>query len=295
MKAIGQDTLKTRRTLTVQGKSYDYFSLAEAAKSLGDISRLPVTLEDPAGERAALRGRQQLHGGRRQGDRRLAARRALRQGGAVSPRPHPAAGFHRRPRGGGSRRDARRHHAPGQRSEEGQSAGAGGSGDRPLRPDRRLRPPGRAGEERRNRVRTQRRALQVPALGPGRIRQLPRRAAGHRHLPPGEPGIPRPVRVDRRGGRQDHRLSRHAVWRRQPHHDGERSRHPGLGRRRHRGGGGDARPADRHADPRRDRLPPDRQAAGGRHRDRPRADGDADASPQGRGGQVRRVLRPRPG
>ena len=45
MKAVGHDTLKTRRTLTVQGKSYDYFSLTEAAKSLGDISRLPVTLK----------------------------------------------------------------------------------------------------------------------------------------------------------------------------------------------------------------------------------------------------------
>ena len=45
MKAIGQDTLKTRRTLTVQGKQYDYFSLPKAAKSLGDISRLPVTLK----------------------------------------------------------------------------------------------------------------------------------------------------------------------------------------------------------------------------------------------------------
>jgi aconitate hydratase len=45
MKATGQDTLKTRRTLTVQGRSYDYFSLAEAAKSLGDVSRLPVTLK----------------------------------------------------------------------------------------------------------------------------------------------------------------------------------------------------------------------------------------------------------
>ena len=45
MKAIGQDTLKTRRTLTVQGKSYDYFSLTEATKALGDISRLPVSLK----------------------------------------------------------------------------------------------------------------------------------------------------------------------------------------------------------------------------------------------------------
>jgi len=45
MTTIGQDTLKTRRTLTVEGKEYDYFSLPEAAKSLGDISRLPVSLK----------------------------------------------------------------------------------------------------------------------------------------------------------------------------------------------------------------------------------------------------------
>ena len=45
MTAIGQDTLKTRRTLTVEGKRYDYFSLPEAAKTLGDISRLPVSLK----------------------------------------------------------------------------------------------------------------------------------------------------------------------------------------------------------------------------------------------------------
>src|ERR1700760_3039068 len=45
MTAVGQDTLKSRRTLTVEGKSYDYFSLPEAAKTLGDISRLPVSLK----------------------------------------------------------------------------------------------------------------------------------------------------------------------------------------------------------------------------------------------------------
>ncbi len=43
--AIGKDSLKTRQTLTVEGKRYEYFSLAEAAKALGDISRLPVTLK----------------------------------------------------------------------------------------------------------------------------------------------------------------------------------------------------------------------------------------------------------
>ena len=45
MTAVGHDTLKTRRTLTVEGKGYDYFSLPEAAKTLGDIARLPVSLK----------------------------------------------------------------------------------------------------------------------------------------------------------------------------------------------------------------------------------------------------------
>lgn len=41
----GHDTLKTRRSLTVEGKSYDYFSLPEAAKQIGDISRLPFSMK----------------------------------------------------------------------------------------------------------------------------------------------------------------------------------------------------------------------------------------------------------
>ena len=35
MTQIGHDTLKTRRTLTAAGKSYEYFSIPEAAKALG--------------------------------------------------------------------------------------------------------------------------------------------------------------------------------------------------------------------------------------------------------------------
>jgi aconitate hydratase len=44
---IGNDSLKTRRTLDVDGKSYDYFSLdaAAAAAGLGDVSRLPFSLK----------------------------------------------------------------------------------------------------------------------------------------------------------------------------------------------------------------------------------------------------------
>jgi aconitate hydratase len=45
MTAIGHDSLKTEKTLTVDGKAYKYFSLAEAAAKLGDISKLPKTLK----------------------------------------------------------------------------------------------------------------------------------------------------------------------------------------------------------------------------------------------------------
>lgn len=45
MTAIGQDTLSTRATLEVGGKTYDYFSLARAAEKLGDISRLPFSMK----------------------------------------------------------------------------------------------------------------------------------------------------------------------------------------------------------------------------------------------------------
>ncbi|MCZ6894280.1 MAG: aconitase family protein, partial [Gammaproteobacteria bacterium] len=41
----GIDTLNTRRRLDVGGKTYDYYSLAAAAESLGDISRLPFSLK----------------------------------------------------------------------------------------------------------------------------------------------------------------------------------------------------------------------------------------------------------
>ena len=45
MARTGQDTLKTRKTLEVNGKSYDYFSLKAAEDTLGDMSRLPFTLK----------------------------------------------------------------------------------------------------------------------------------------------------------------------------------------------------------------------------------------------------------
>ncbi|WP_022727945.1 aconitate hydratase AcnA [Fodinicurvata sediminis] len=43
--SLGQDTLKTRRTLSVKGTDYDYFSLKAAEETLGDVSRLPSSLK----------------------------------------------------------------------------------------------------------------------------------------------------------------------------------------------------------------------------------------------------------
>jgi len=45
MKLTGQDTLNTRATLTAGGKTYTYFSIPKAADTLGDVSRLPVSLK----------------------------------------------------------------------------------------------------------------------------------------------------------------------------------------------------------------------------------------------------------
>ncbi|MGL4965006.1 MAG: aconitate hydratase AcnA [Inquilinus sp.] len=45
MTFTGHDTLKARRQLTVDGKSYDYFSLEAAQAQLGDVARLPFSLK----------------------------------------------------------------------------------------------------------------------------------------------------------------------------------------------------------------------------------------------------------
>ena len=45
MTAIGHDSLNTRRTLTVDGKDYEYYSLTAAADVLGDASRLPYSMK----------------------------------------------------------------------------------------------------------------------------------------------------------------------------------------------------------------------------------------------------------
>ncbi|WP_419827810.1 aconitate hydratase AcnA [Sphingomonas sp.] len=45
MTAIGQDSLGTRDTLEVAGKRYAYYSIAKAQETLGDVSRLPISMK----------------------------------------------------------------------------------------------------------------------------------------------------------------------------------------------------------------------------------------------------------
>ncbi|WP_324748834.1 aconitate hydratase AcnA [Sphingomonas sp. LY54] len=45
MTAIGNNSLNTRSTLQVGGKSYAYYSLKKAAAALGDVSRLPMSMK----------------------------------------------------------------------------------------------------------------------------------------------------------------------------------------------------------------------------------------------------------
>ena len=45
MTRTGHDTLKSRKSLTVDGKSYDYFSLPTAAGQIGNVDRLPFSMK----------------------------------------------------------------------------------------------------------------------------------------------------------------------------------------------------------------------------------------------------------
>ena len=120
---------------------------------------------------------------------------------------------------------------------------------------------GRVRAQRRDRVRAQRRALPVPALGPDRVRRLQGRPAGHRHRAPGQHRAPGPTVITTAGRAAavayPDTLRRHRL----AHHDGQRPRRARLGRRRHRGRGGHARPARLDAHPERRRLQAHRRAA----------------------------------
>ena len=253
--------------------------------------------EGDPGKPAPVRGRPHRQEGRYRGRKGLA--REPRQGRGRDRLPAGSradAGLHRRPGGGRPRGHARRHEDAGRRPAPHQPADPGRPRDRPLGHRGRVRHAQGLREECRARIRAQHGALQVPEMGSGRLRELLGRAARHRHLPPGQPRIPVADRVVQAlgGGRDRARLPGHARRHGLAHHDGERARRARLGRRRDRGRGRDAGPADLDADPRGDRVQADGETARGHDGDGPRAHRHPDAAQEGRRRQVRRVLRPRP-
>ena len=254
-----------------------------------------VLPQGSAGEPVALGGRAHGHRRRHQGGGGMADRPPLGPRDRLPPGAGPDAGLHRRARHRRPGRHARGDGGHRRRSQQDQPAVAGRSGHRPFGDGRFLGQPGRLPQERGDGVRAQPRALRVPALGPGGVQGSPRRAPGHRHLPPGQPGIPGPGGVDHGKERRHRRLSRHPGRHRQPHDHDQRPFRARLGGGRHRGRGGYARPAHLHAHPGGRRLQDDRQAEGRHHGHRPGAHRGANSEGPRRGRQVRRVPRPRPG
>ncbi len=120
---------------------------------------------------------------------------------------------------------------------EDQSTASRRARHRPLGPGRRVRDPPRDRPQRGARVPAEPRALRVPALGAGRVRQLQGRPAEHGHRPSGQSRVSRP----RRRGARRRRVPRHARRHRLAHDHDQRARRAGLGSRWHRGRGWDAR------------------------------------------------------
>ena len=274
---VGTDSANTRRTLSVQGQTVAYYSIKAAEEAgLGSFARLPAVLK------VVLENMLRFEDGKTvtqddirafsdwaaqggQNPREIAYRpaRVLLQDFTGVPAVVDLAAMRsgvvkhrRRPREG----------QPARALSTSSSTTPSWSTSIRHRLPRSLQSTWRIEFERN------RRALRVPQVGPAGVRQLPRRAPRHRHRPPGQPGVPR-----HRRGRMRTRtattggLPRLPGRHRQPHHHGQRPGRARLGRGRHRGRGGDARPADLHADPRGHRLRADRQAARRRHRHRPGA------------------------
>ena len=95
--------------------------------------------------------------------------------------------------------------------------------------------------------------------------------------------------------RRPYRAARHRRRHGLAHDDGQRPRRPRMGRRRDRGRGRAARPADLHGDAPGRRRPAVRRAAARLDGDRPRPGRDPDAPGVRRRRRVRRVRRRRPG
>ena len=185
------DSFRCCKTLKVGSKTYAYFSLPIAEKNgLKGISRLPFSMK------VLLENLLRNEDGRTvtKDDIKAFAEwlktKTSEHEIRLPPGARADAGFHRRAGGGRSRRHARRHEGARRRSQEDQSAGAGRSGHRPFGGGDLLRQQSGVQEERRRGIPAEPGALQIPEMGAALVRQFPRGAARHRHLPPGQSRIP---------------------------------------------------------------------------------------------------------
>ena len=192
------DSFGARSSLSVGGRELEIFRL-EALQARYDVARLPYTLRVLLENVLRREDGVTVTAKRRRGGGRLGRRRRAVAGDQLQPGPRPAAGLHRRACRRRPGRDARGDGRPRRRPAEDQPADPRRARDRPLGAGRRLCDPVLDRAELDARVQPQPGALCIPTLGPGRLRQLQGGTAEHRHLPPGEPRVPRPRR---RGARR---------------------------------------------------------------------------------------------
>ena len=203
----GRDSFGAESTLEVGERQYRIHRLS-ALEGVADLDRRPVLDQAPPREPAPPRGRRERGGGRHRGIWPL-CRRASRgePGDRLLAGADPAPGLHRRARASStsppcatpSRRSAG---APTGSTRSSPSTSSSTTRSSPTSYGRRDALQVNTGP----RVRAQRRALPLPALGPAGLLELPGRASRHRHLPPVQPRVPEQRRVHRR---RRHRLPRH--------------------------------------------------------------------------------------
>ena len=193
MTAASKNSFSTRATLRVGKDSFEIYRLESLASSkVGNVARLPFSLKVLLENLLRQEDDRFVHA---DDIRALAAWDPTSAGGATEkeisfmPARVLLQDFTGVPGGGRSGGDARRDPQPGRRSEENQSAAAGGAGDRSLRAGGQIRLGEFVRVQRRTRISAQHRALRVSALGTEELAEFQSGPAGYRHLPPGESGI----------------------------------------------------------------------------------------------------------
>jgi hypothetical protein len=227
------NSFNTLKTFTpAAGKTGQYYSLPELARTFPNVKRLPVSirivlesvLRNVDGKKVTEEHVKQLANWAAKGSRTeeipfILARIVLQDFTGVPVLADLAAMRNVAARVGKNPED---HRAPRPR----------GSRHRPLGADRQLRRPERARPQHEAGILAQPRALPVHEVGHAGVRHVQDRPARDRHRAPGEPGVPGARRLPE----ERHVLPRHARRHRQPHDDDQRHRRRGLGRGRHRGG-----------------------------------------------------------